>query len=288
MTDMSTLLENGTSVMTTTTEDYDYYNIVTESTKPETIIGDIDAFNNVEAILLEFLVSGTVLAYVTFLAVLYILGSARKRNIECYLIFKHTIFSLLNQTCITVSFVFFKEVEFQVLLKQIQNYITLCTPFWTLSLSIKAFTNIVLSRDVYSAKELTVFCYSSVALIQLYEDVVIYIIDLTEYDGPKALAAIRMTSVTFVMCVTISIVPVIVFYLVKEPRSSTKKSHHVLKLLNIFILTLFDSLIVAFAVVSTCQDTTLKLVTALILCTRLVLEMFWSTAFEYWSMSKSR
>lgn len=102
-----------------------------------------------------------------------------------------------------------------MLLKQVQNYIALRTPFWTLSLSIKTLTNIISSRHVYRAKELTAFCYSSVALIQLYQYVMIDIIGVTDYDRPKALGAIRMTSVTFLMRITVLIILVIVFCLVK-------------------------------------------------------------------------
>lgn len=285
---MPTLIENGTDNITTTTEDYDDYDYVIVSTEPETIIGVVDKLSDVEAILLQSLVCGTVMAYVTFVAMLWVLGPSRKRSIECYLMLKHSIFGLLHQTCVTVSFVFFKEVEFQSLLTQVHNYITLSIPFWTLSLSIKAFVNQVLSRNVFSAKELTAFCYSSITIIQLYEGALASVLDVIEYGGPQLLVAIRMTSVTFVMCVSLSIISVIVFYLVKEPGPHTKRSHAALILLNILVLTMFDSPIVAFAAVSMGRDTTMKLIIALVLCTRLVLEIFWSTAFEYWEMLMSR
>ncbi|CAG5048391.1 unnamed protein product [Parnassius apollo] len=82
--------------------------------------------------------------------------------------------------------------EFQEVIKHFENIIKLIIPFFTLCFSIKAFLNISLSRNVYTAKELSVFCYCSAAIIHLYEELLIYVLGVaTIYEDCPGLSALQ-------------------------------------------------------------------------------------------------
>lgn len=192
---------------------------------------------------------------------------------------KQHIISSVYQLIASTAYYLLRQSEgittITTILYQAMTYFNLLIPIWTTCIALKMFSDLYIfnGAEVYTTKEVTKFAHGSVIVIEAYEELLLYYYYLvTCFHEFILIPAIRSTSVLLVMSAAIVIFIFIFVHLIKSSRSDFKMA--LFFFIHLFILLSCDSVLVMFKVHSSKPSGSFY-IDAILLSTRLVLEMIW-------------